>query len=313
MFKKLNNLDYMRLIPEETTKAVSRLEFLAYNKIEGFINGKHSSPNKGSSVEFAEHRIYTSGDDVKNIDWRVYAKNDRYYVKQYQEETNLNTTIIVDASASMSYKGTESTTINGGQVSKFEYAQYLAAAFSYLLIKQQDAVGLVTFDSKVRSFLPPKSSPTQIRQILKTLHNCKAKKETNVAEVFSEVAKRIHQRGVVIIISDLFDDPEKIINAIHNFGYRKHEVILFHIMADEELTFPFKTFTEFQDIENSGHSVEVDPKAIKATYLERVREFIRKIEKGCHHIKGDYIPVSTKEDFTEVFSNYLLKVRKGRS
>ena len=303
----------MRLIPEETTKAATRLEFLAHNKIEGFINGKHSSPNKGSSVEFAEHRIYTSGDDTKKIDWKVYAKNDRYYVKEYQEETNLNTTIIVDASGSMAYKGELSAAINGKSVSKFEYAQYLASALAYLLIKQQDAVGLVTFDSKVRTFIPPKNSPAQIRQILKTLHNCCAQKETNIAEVFNEIAKRIYHRGVVIIISDLFDDPDKIVNAIHSFGYRKHEVILFHLMAEEELTFPFKTFSEFQDLEDPEHNIDVDPKAIKAIYLEKVRDFICKIEKGCHHIKGDYVPVSTKEDFTEVLSNYLLKVRRGRT
>lgn len=313
MFKRLNKFDYMRLLPDETTEALKRLELLAYTKVEGSINGKHRSPNKGSSVEFSEHRIYTSGDDTRKIDWKVYAKNDRYYVKEYQEETNLNTTILVDASASMNYKGTVSTKVDGKHISKFEYAQYMAAALSYILIKQQDAVGLITFDSTIRSFVPPKSSPTQIRLVLETLHKCKARNESDLPRVFNDVAQRVKKRGVVIIISDLFGDPEEVVKAIHSFGYRKHEVVLFHIMADEELTFPFKTFSEFHDMEDPGNSIEVDPKAIKATYLVRMRDFIEKIEKGCHHIKGDYVPVSTKQDFTSIISDYLLRTRKGRS
>ena len=313
MFKKLNKQDYMRLIPDETTEAMKRLEFLAYSKVDGSINGKHRSPSKGSSVEFAEHRIYTAGDDIKKIDWKVYAKNDRYYVKEYQEETNLNTMILVDSSASMNFKGRSSITLNGELVSKFDYAQYLAASLSYLLIKQQDAVGLVTFDSKVRAFIPPKSRPTQIRQILQTLHKSKANNNSELATVFSDITQRIKKRGIVIIISDLFGDPDDVVKAIHGFGYRKHEVVVFHLMADEELTFPFKSFSEFQDLEDPDHTIEVDPKAIKASYLERVREFIQKIEKGCHHIKADYIPVSTKEDLTEVLSDYLLSTRKRRA
>jgi len=308
--KSLKEIDYMTLLPEEGTAALKHLELLARSKMLGSINGRHNSPGKGSSVEFAEHRQYAPGDDLRNLDWRVYGKNDRYYIKQYIEETNLRATLVVDASGSMAYTGDAATQVGGRRLSKFDYGQHLAAALAYLLIGQRDAAGLVTFDTQVRDFIRPASKPSQVRQILQTLHATAPGGETAVSEVLHDVAERIPARGLVILISDLFDDPQKIIEALHHFGYRKHELIVFHLMADEELSFPFKNFSDFQDLEIGEQRIKVDPAAIKAEYLERVRAFVAAIEKGCGQLRADYVPVNTRENYTEVLSSYLSR-RKG--
>lgn len=310
MAKTLKEIDYMSLLPEEAAASLKRLELLARGKMEGSINGRHVSPNKGFSVEFAEHRQYAPGDDLRNLDWRVFGKNDRYYIKQYIEETNLRTSIVVDASGSMAYTGTEATKVGGKRLSKFAYAQHLAAALAYLMVGQRDAAGMVTFDTEVRDFIRPASKPSQVRQILRALHATEPGGETAVSDVLHDVAERIPARGMVILISDLFDDPEKIIEALHHFGYRKHELVLFHVMADEELSFPFKKFSDFRNLEIGDERIKVDPAAIKAEYLEQVRSFVAAIEKGCGQLRADYVPVNTKENYTEVLSAYLSR-RKG--
>ena len=299
----------MSLLPPELTATIGRLEFLARTKKEGSISGRHASPHKGFSVEFAEHRQYSPGDDLRDLDWRVYGKVDRYYIKQYIEETNLRATIIMDASGSMNYVGDNATNFEGRKLSKFEYGRYLAAALTYLLIRQQDAVGLVTFDTAVRKYVRAASKPSQVRLILQELHNTTPGEDTAAAEVFHDIAERVQRRGLVIIISDMFDDGEKIKEALHHFRYRNHELVVFHIMAEEEISFPFRKFTSFRNLEVLNQNIKVDPLAIRAQYLERIRKFIDTIEKSCGQMKADYVPVNTKNSLPETISSYLSRRR----
>ncbi len=295
----------MSLLPEETAASLKRLGLSARGKMEGSINGRHVSPNKGFSVEFAEHRQYAPGDDLRNLDWRVYGKNDRYYIKQYIEETNLRATVVLDASGSMAYTGAEAAELGGRRPSKFVYAQHMAAALAYLTIGQRDAAGLVTFDTEVREYLRPAGKPSQVRQILQSLYRTEPGGETAVGEVLHDVAERLPPRGLVILISDLFDGPEKIVEALHHFSFRRHELVVFHVMADEELSFPFKKFSDFRDLEVGGERIRVDPAAIKAEYLEQVRSFVGEIERGCGQLRADYVPVNTRRGYTDVLSSYL--------
>ncbi|MDA3800486.1 MAG: DUF58 domain-containing protein [Kiritimatiellae bacterium] len=301
----LETPSYMKLLPTETVSTLGRLEFLAKGVMEGTISGRHRSPHKGSSVEFAEHRQYVPGDDLRNLDWRVLGRTDKYYIRQYDDETNLRATLMVDASGSMNYRGEQSAELDGKKLSKFEYAQHLAAALTYLLIHQQDAVGLVTFDSKLRRYMPAKGKPSQIRLILQELENTEPGGDTSIPDIFHDIAERIHARGVVVIISDLFDSAEEIIKALHHFKYRKHEVIVLHIMAEEELTFPFNSFTRFKDLEDSEVALPIDPKTLKAMYLDKVSSFLSTLENDCGKLKIEYIPISTAKPYDAALAEYL--------
>ncbi|MEI6807415.1 MAG: DUF58 domain-containing protein [bacterium] len=303
---------YMGLLPGSTTAQVSRLEFFARGLVEGFISGRHRSPHKGFSVEFAEHRQYAPGDDLHDLDWRVYGKSDRFYIKQYVEETNLRATILVDASGSMAYTGDAAAEIDGRKVSKFEYAQFLAAALAYILVKQQDAVGLVTFDTGLRRYIPARSRASQLRQVLNELDQTKPGGETGLGGIFHNIADRIHRRGIVIIISDLFDKSEEITRALHHFRYRRHEVLVFHVMAEEELTFPFKGSTRFHSLEKADVNLQIDPYSIRSEYLARIKSFVETIKTGCSQIKADYVPVCTKTPFHEALADCLSRRRGSR-
>ena len=282
-----------------------RLEWLARKRMQGTLTGKHTSPDKGFSVEFAEHREYTPGDDPRNLDWRVMARSDRNVIKQFIEETNLRATLAVDISGSMAFRGEEAASVEGEVLSKFAYARYLAAALSYLFIKQGDAAGLVTFDNEVKSYLRTGSRPSQVRRIVDTLHQAEPGAETKVASVLHEVAERVHKRGLVILISDLFDDPKDIVEALHHFDYRQHELIIFHVLADEALTFPFKNFQRFRDLEGVEPMLRIDPQAVRAAYLERVSEFVKTMEVASGKLQADYVPVNTKTPLRETLLRYL--------
>ncbi len=297
--------DYMRLLDPEALAKIHRLELIARGTVEGFVSGRHKSPFKGFSVEFAEHRQYAPGDDVKDLDWRVYGKSDRYYIKQYIEESNLRATILLDASGSMSYRGGRAASRRDGQLSKFDYARFLAASLAHLMLHQQDAVGLVTFDTKIRRYIPARSRISHLRAILEELSGTVAGNETNLAPIFHDIAERVHRRGLVIIISDLFDDPEQIIKALHHFRYRKHEVIVLHVMAEEELEFPFEGQVLFHDLELAGPDVQFDVRAIRAAYLDEVRSFIHRLEVGCGQMSIDYVPLSTARSFDVALAQYL--------
>ena len=276
----------MKLLPEETMGIMRRLEWLARKRMQGTLTGKHTSPDKGFSVEFAEHREYTPGDDPRNLDWRGMAKRDRNVIKQYIE-------------------GDEAAEVDGKAMSKFACARYLAAALSYLFIKQGDAAGLVTFDSQVRSYLRAGSRPSHLRRIVETLHQSEPGEDTKVGNVLHEVAERIHKRGLVILISDFFDDPQDIIESLHHFDFRQHELVLLHVLADEELTFPFKNFQRFRDLEGVESMLRIDPQAVRAAYLEKVRTFIKSMETASGKLQADYVPVNTKTPLRDSLLRYL--------
>ncbi|HUS91640.1 MAG TPA: DUF58 domain-containing protein [Phycisphaerae bacterium] len=300
---------YMHLLDPDALAKIHRLELLARGVVEGFVAGRHRSPYKGFSVEFAEHRQYVAGDDIRDLDWRVYGKSDRYYIKQYIEETNLRCTILVDASGSMRYTGRQAARYEGKPLSKFGYAQLLAASLAHLMIHQQDAVGLVTFDTQVRRYIPPRSRPNHLRVLLAELHETHAGAETALAPILHDVAERAHRRGMIVLISDLFDDAEEILRALYHFRYKKHEVMVLHVMAEEELTFPFDASSEFRDLEIADHRVQIDPRAIRAEYLDQVRRHLTRIELGCGQMNIDYVPMSTRSPFDVALSHYLAQRR----
>ena len=300
----------MRLLPGGTAGMLTRLEFLARAKKQGPISGRHTSPNKGFSVVFAEHRQYMPGDDLKNLDWRVFAKADKFYIKQYIEETNLRATVVLDCSGSMKYRGELASSVEGKKVSKFEYGQYLAAGLSYLMVKQQDAVGLVTFDDQIRNFIKAASRPSQVRLVLEALHQAQPGQDTRLGGVLHEVAERIPQRGLVVLISDCFDSAEEIVNAFHHFRYRNHEIVLFHLMAEEELTFPFTGSQEFRDLEGLSQKLRVDPRTVRSAYLDRVRQHVARIESACGQLNADYVPVSTQQPYHEALADFLGRRRR---
>ncbi|MCB1245089.1 MAG: DUF58 domain-containing protein [Verrucomicrobiales bacterium] len=306
------NTVFADLLPKELTSTVGRVEFLARTRKQGSITGRHASPHKGFSVEFAEHRQYVAGDDLRDLDWRVFGKSDRYYIKQYIEETNMRVTLVVDASGSMSYTGESAATLGGKALSKFAYARHLAAAFTYLFIRQQDAVGLVTFDTEVRRYLRPVAKPSQVSLVLEELHGTSPGAETSASTVLHDVAERIPVRGLVILFSDMFDDAEKLHNALHHFHYKRHEVIVFHVMAEEELTFPFTKFDHFRCLETPGLRLNLDPRTLRATYLERVRAHVAALEKACGQMSASYVPVNTKIPVQDTLMDYFARRRAGK-
>lgn len=309
---KVEQPKYMRWLPPETTAAIGRCEIFARTRKLGFISGRHRSPKKGNSVEFAEHREYLPGDDLRALDWKVLGRKDRLYVRQYEEETNLRATVLLDASGSMAYVGDAAAETDGRKLSKFDYARYLAAGLAHLLTGQQDATALVTFDTKMREYLPARSSTLQMRRILETIDASEPGGETDPAPVFDDIAERIPSRGLVVIVSDLFtSDPDALLKALHHFHYRKHEIVIFHVMADEELTFNFNGHVHFDNLEGP-EKLALDVNSIRASYLEQVNAFLKKVGDGVRRMGADYVPVNTKVPFEKTLVEYLSRRRGGR-
>ncbi len=300
----------MRLLPPEIMSVMRRLEWYARKRMVGTLSGRHTSPDKGASVEFAEHREYSPGDDPKNLDWRVMGKSDRSVIKQYIEETNLRAVMAVDVSGSMEYVGDYAAKIDGKPLSKLEYAKHFAAALSYLFVKQGDGAGLVTFDKEVKTFIRVGSRPSQVRRILEELHETKSGADTKVAAVLHAVAEQVPRRGMIVLISDLFDDPKDIIEALHHFDFRGHELVVVHMLAEEELTFPFKSFQRFKDLEGMEEMLRIDPQAVRAAYLERLRDFVKQIDGACGKMRADYLAINTKTPLQDSLLRYLAGRRR---
>ena len=295
--------DGRRFLQPEALKKLANLNLVARLVVEGFISGLHRSPYKGFSVEFSQHRAYSPGDDLKHLDWKVYARSDKYYIKQYEEETNLKAYILLDSSNSMSYKS------NG--ISKFEYGCYLAASLAYLMIRQQDSVGLVVFDEAIREHVPPKSTATHLKVILGHLEGIKVGKQTNLSKTFHDLAERVRRRGLIIVISDLLADPAEVLRGLKHFRHRKHEVIVFHLLDHEELTFPFTRMTVFRDLE-TNERLSVDPNSIRREYLQAMREFLKEYKQGCYESNIDYLSVDPSVPFDLCLTSYLAKRQKVR-
>jgi uncharacterized protein (DUF58 family) len=283
--------------------ALSRLKNMslaARQVVEGYFAGMHKSPHKGFAIEFAEHREYVPGIDPRHIDWRVLGRRDKLYYKQYEEETSLRCYLLVDKSASMAYKSEKAA------MTKLEYASYLAATISYLIAFQHDATGLFTFDTKVRERIPPRQGPGHLRLIMEKLEHNVAGGETTLSDTFHQLAETIKRRALVVILSDLFDDPEKLVGALKHFRHKKHEVLVLQILDPAELTFPFDDVTRIEDMEN-GREITSDPRAFRKAYLEELEKFLEVVRGGCRSAQIDYVVAPTDQPFDLFLGAYLAR------
>jgi uncharacterized protein (DUF58 family) len=283
---------------------IGNLELIAKQVVEGFLTGKHRSPYHGFSVEYLDHRSYTPGDDMRMLDWKVVARSDKYTVKLFEDETNLRATILLDCSRSMDFGKGGPASEQG--LSKLQWGSYLAAALAYLLIRQNDSVGLMLFDTKVRTYIPPKAHPTQFRRILDSLDGVEPGGETDCGTVLHEAAERLKRRGLVIVISDLIDNEDSVASGLQHFRHNNHEVIVFHTLDDAELNFPFERITRFQDMEGAGRVV-VNPNSLRKKYLERIKAFTQRLEDDCHERKISYNLANTKEAYSPYLAAFLDK------
>jgi len=287
----------LRFLDPAVIARLGTLELKARTIVEGFLTGLHRSPFKGFSVEFAEYRQYMPGDDLSSIDWKVYARSDRYYVKKFEEETNLQCYLLLDVSASMGYG-------RAGGTTKLEYGQMLAASLAYLMQRQRDAVSLTTFDDGIVSMLPPSARPGHLRALLVTLDRLRLGKKTDVSKPLHVLADGISRRGMVVLISDLLDDPERVVDGLRHFRFRGTDVVVFHLMDPDEVTFPFERASKFRDME-VGDELMAVPSVVRSAYLselERVLEFYKR-ELGSMGV--DYRFVNTSEPLEFALMSYF--------
>jgi uncharacterized protein (DUF58 family) len=288
-----------RFLEPEALARVKNLSMVARGVVEGFISGLHSSPYKGFSVEFAEHREYTAGDDPRHLDYKMLARTDRLYIKQYEEETNMRVQILLDTSGSMGYR-------HETKITKFEYAAYLTAVLSYLMTRQQDSVGLTTFDSEIRLDMPARSSPRHFNEMMRQLEQIEPGHETDVAETLHRLANRFKRRCLIVLISDLYDDPEEVMRALHHFHHRRHEVIVFHVFDKAEIEFPFKDVIAFHDLETEER-LQIDPAYVREVYLEQIQQFIDTYRKACRESQIDYVMTDTSVPYDFMLTKYIAK------
>ncbi|MGC8641826.1 MAG: DUF58 domain-containing protein [Isosphaeraceae bacterium] len=278
---------------------VKNLSLVARGVVEGFITGLHSSPYKGFSVEFAEHRKYSPGDNPRHLDWRILGRTDRLYIKQYEEETNLRAQILLDTSASMAYGEPPSIT-------KLQYASYLTAVLSYLMMRQQDAVGMTSFDTEIRLDMPARGSPRHFDEMMNHLEAIKPGRPTNLGATLNRLADRFKRRCLIILISDLYDEPEAVDRAFHHFRHKRHEVIVFHVLDRAEIEFPFRDTSSFLDME-TGETIQVDPTYVRDDYRRQIEEFIDRYRRICADCQFDYVLADTSVPLDYMLSRYLEK------
>ncbi|HHT9159623.1 MAG: hypothetical protein A2099_02250 [Planctomycetes bacterium GWF2_39_10] len=281
-----------------TLSKIANMELRARLVIDGVLSGIHKSPYKGSSIEFLEHKEYSPGNEIKHIDWKVHARTDKYYIKQFEEETNLKCYIFLDTSGSMGYKSTG--------ISKFEYATTLTASLAYLLLKQSDMAGLISFSDKVQQFIPPRSRLTHLHILLNALTKLKTAGKSNISNILKEFIEKIGRRSLIIIISDFFDDTEKIIHQLKCFQFKKNEVILFHILDPYELTFPFETITFFESMEDDRR-ILAEPKSIKDLYISEINRFIEQFKQVCFENQIDYWLIDSSTPLDQALIKFLTR------
>ena len=281
---------------------LDNLELRARVVVEGFLSGLHKSPNRGFSVEFNDYRHYQRGDDMRHVDWKLYARSDKFYIKQYEDETNVRCVILLDTSASMTY--------SSGGASKLDYGVTLASALSYFVMRQRDAVGLITFDDEIRDYIPAKCRQPHLMHILRTLSKLKSGKKTDAVKPLTDLAASLNKKSFVILISDMLDDEERVIRTLQNLRGMGNEVITFQIMDDAELKFPFKEASEFIDMEE-GESYITSPASIRKAYLENLNEFLSYCRKKCQSSGVDYCLLNTASPLDEALSSYMAKRSKS--
>lgn len=276
-------------------------ELVAHRVVEGILSGQHRSPFKGFAIEFAEHRQYSPGDDIKHLDWKLLGKLNRYYIRQYEEDTSLHAYLLLDRSGSMSYRS--------GDFSKFDLGRFICGVLTYVLLLQKDAVGMLSFDNSIREFLPPRTTRRHLRRILDSLGNTECGADTQLGNVLHGLANRLKRRALIVIASDLLDDSREIIRALNHFSHRKHEVIVFQILDRRELTFPFTDQTRFESLEHQT-SVVTDPIRIRREYLKQFKAHQTAIRQACHNLRIEFNQIVTDEPFEPMMARYLAERTK---
>jgi len=288
--------DSRRFLQPETIARIARLEIVARNVVEGFLSGGHRSPYFGQSVEFAQHREYVPGDDIRRVDWKLWSKTDKYYLKQYEEETNLRTTLVVDVSESMQF-GTS-------QINKYEYACRIAASLAYLLLKQSDAVGLCTFDEAIRNRVEQSSKLNHLAALLAALDVAKPQAKTGMAEVLAKVADLYARRGLIVLISDLLTDRAGLFKGLKLLRTRGHDVMIFHVLDDAELDFPYSGTTKFEGMEAAG-DILCDPRSLREGYLQALQRYLDDLRRFCAQSLIDFQTIRTSEHLSAVLAHYV--------
>ncbi|QVL34721.1 DUF58 domain-containing protein [Telmatocola sphagniphila] len=291
-----NKEDPRRFLDPRTISKIAHLELQAAQVVEGFINGMHRSKFFGHSVDFVQHREYVRGDDIRHLDWKVWSKTDRFYIKQFEAETNLRCQLVLDVSESMHY--------GAGNLNKYEYACTAAACIAYLLIRQQDSVGITTFDSEVRAVVPPRASQKHLEAICQTMHVSKPRDKTDMLKILNRVAEATHQRGIVAVISDCLTDREPLLKGLDMLRLRKQDVMLFHLLDDDELNFPFNGMTRFEGMEELPN-LFCDPKALREGYLEELNIYLTEMRQGCTKRGIDYTLLKTSDPLDAVLAKFL--------
>ncbi|NQT38402.1 MAG: DUF58 domain-containing protein [Planctomycetes bacterium] len=292
-----------KYLKPEVIRQIKRLDLRAQFIVKGFLQGLHASPFHGFSVEFSEHRKYTPGDDPHDIDWLVYAKTDKYYVKKFEAETNITGYLVMDLSRSMGYTYRQ-------ELTKFDYAICLAAALCYLMIHQQDPVGLITFDEKIRSSLPPRARRSHLGNVLSVLANLKPEGKTDVAQSLTQVAAMLRHASLVMVFSDLLAEPEPILHALHRLRHGGHDVILFHVLDEAEVKFPFDGMVELEDPEDHQR-LQIDATGFRRDYLDEIEAFRETYRRECSQAGIDYVALDTSMQFDRALTEYLVN-RRGR-
>jgi len=283
----------------KTLQSLGGLEIIARHVVDGVLQGMHRSPHVGFAMDFAHHRPYSPGDDVRRIDWRAFARSERFYLKQHEVSTNLRAHILLDSSGSMTYCG------EGDGVSKFRYAQMLAASLAYLIIRQKDSVGLMTFDSRMREEVAPSSVSSQLVRVIGTLEKVTPRNESRIAPLLHEVAGSIRSRGMMIILSDLFDDTASLVNALHHLRRKGHDVLLLQVLAQDELEFPFRTWTTFESMEDARDFRRMDPALVRSTYLANLKAHLGTIRDAVRKLDIRYAMVKTSQALDAALAEVL--------
>jgi len=293
-----------KYLDPEILSAVGTLDVVARRVVEGIRIGMHRSPLRGISTEFSAYRQYVPGDALKHIDWKVYSRTNRYYVKQYDAETNFVANLLIDASQSMTY--------GSGKITKLEYAKYMAASLAYLIVEQRDSCGVGLFDGELQGYVPPKSTLSILSTISTLMEQAIPRPKTKVAAVLHEFANRMSRRGVVMLFSDLFDNTAEFIKGINHLAFRGHNVVVFHILDPYELTFPLNGMWKFIGLEEDGEMI-TQPARVRARYLEELKRFIEEVKTACARNQVDYVLANTATPIEQVISGYLLQAAAGAS
>lgn len=290
-------------IPTDDLKSLSNLQLLARTVVEGLNTGLHKAPDKGASIEFKQHRPYVQGDDLRNLDWKVYAKSDKFFIREFEQETNLYTMLLLDSSGSMRYR----STLRKDAVSKHEYAVRLAACLAYLMIRQGDVAGLLGFDTKVRTYIPPRGRPGHVGVLLDAMGQAQTAGETDLGKVLRDASSKIKRRGLIVLISDCFGDVAELLRGLAHYRHANHDVLIFQVWDKDELEFPFKRWHRFDSLERRGEHQMLDPAQLRKAYLEKLASFRDQLKAGCRKQRVDLVEVTTDQSYGTALAAYLAR------